>query len=306
MKLSVVGVVLAAAVAVGAPSSSGGVTGAASHIQSLFALFQDNPFTGGQVAPRSYRWANERATIFLQFDRTRDPRALRYAGMSVKGTFCAETQPGGANGGFPHFHRLDAPSYAQGHGGPPGTQGYWLLWAAVDEFAAFDGREIKPGIDYGFQPTPPPSCGGSPAPSFDGPGAHRLTQAEIRQLATQFPDNPFRGGQTAPRLYRWVTGDTLVFLEFDKANLEKARSLRYIGVAKRGVFCRDDQPHADFAFFQRLKAPTYAKGRGGKAREAGLWHLAVAVDDFRMPWGNVTIGVDRRFSATPPPNCPKA
>jgi plastocyanin len=304
VKLSVAAVsVLVSLLLLGPSSSSGGTDARSSHVQSLAALFRDNPFTGGQVAPRSYRWATERSTIFVQFDRPTNPRALRYVGISVKGTFCSETQPGGANGGFTHFHRLDSPTYAQGHGGPPATQGYWLLWVAVDDFVAGDGREIKPGVDYGFSPTPPPACGSAPAATFQGPGAHRLTPAEVRQLAAQFTDNPFRGRQTPPRLYRWVTGDTLVFLEFDKANPARARSLRYIGVAQRGRFCRDGRTHTDFSYFHRLRARSYARGRGGRAGEAGFWHLAVAVDNFRMPWGAVTAGVDRRYNATAPPAC---
>jgi plastocyanin len=295
-------VLAAATVALGAATSDAGIERA--HGVPPFApLFADNPLTGGQVAPRAYRWVNDRTSIFVQFDRPQQPRALRYVGISVKGTFCSETQPGGESGGFTHFHRLDAPSYAVGHGGPPGTQGYWLLWGAVDDFAAFDGREIRPGVDYGFSPTPPPACNGSPSPTFGGPGAHRLSRAEIGQLAAQFPDNPLRGGQTAPRYYRWVTGDTLVFLEFDRADLTKATALRYIGVAKRGTFCKNDQPSADFASFQRLRAESYAKGRGGKAGEAGFWHMALAVDDMTMPWGRVTPGVDRKYLATAAPAC---
>jgi plastocyanin len=304
VKLSVAAVVVALSVlTLGPPSSSGRPAARASHVSSLAALFTHNVLTGGQVAPRSYRWVNDRVSIFVQFDRSTSPRALRYVGLSVKGTFCSETQNGGADGGFTHFHRLEAPAYAQGHGGPPGTQGYWLLWASVDEFAAADGREIKPGVDYGFSPTPPPACGSSPAPTFDGPGAHRLTRAEIRGLAAHFTDNPFRGRQTGPRLYRWVTGDTLVFLEFDKADPAKAQSLRYIGVAQRGRFCADGRSHADFTYFHRLRAPSYAKGRGGKAGEAGFWHLALAADSFRMPWGSVVPGVDRRYNVTAPPSC---
>ncbi len=304
MKRSVTAVVvLVAFLALGTPSSSGSPAASATHVTSLAALFRDNPLTGGQVAPRSYRWMNDRVLAFVQFDRPTGPRALRYVGISVKGTFCSETQNGGAKGGFTHFHRLDAPLYAQGHGGPPGTQGYWLLWVSVDDFAAADGREIKPGVDYGFSPTPPPACGSAPAPTFAGPGAHQLTSAEIRQLAAQFTDNPFRGRQTAPRLYRWVTGDTLVFLEFDKPNPANARSLRYIGVAQRGRFCADGRSHTDFTYFHRLKAASYAAGRGGKAGEAGFWHLAVAVDNFRMPWGSVVPGVDRSYNVTAPPAC---
>jgi plastocyanin len=304
VKLSVTAVVvLVSILAVGPPSSTGSPAASANHVPSLAALFADKPLIGGQVAPRSYRWVNEQVSIFAQFDRPTSPRALRYVGISVKGTFCSETQTGGANGGFTHFHRPEAPVYAQGHGGPPGTQGYWLLWVSVDDFTAGDGREIKPGVDYGFSPTPPPACGSSPAPMFAGPGAHRLSPAELRALAAQFTDNPFRGRQTAPRLYRWVTGDTLVFLEFDKPDAAKARALRYIGVAQRGRFCTDGRSHGDFTYFHRLRATSYAKGRGGKAGEAGFWHLAVAADSFRMPWGSITPGVDRRYDATAPPAC---
>jgi plastocyanin len=296
-------VILVSILALGTPSSSGSPSASANHVPSLAALFADKPLIGGQVAPRSYRWVNEQVSIFAQFDRPTSPRALRYVGISVKGTFCSETQNGGVNGGFTHFHRPEAPVYAQGHGGPPGAQGYWLLWVSVDDFTVGDGREIKPGVDYGFSPTPPPACGSSPAPTFVGAGAHKLTQAEIRGLAAQFTDNPFRGRQTGPRLYRWVTGDTLVFLEFDKPNPAKATALRYIGVAQRGRFCADGRSHTDFTYFHRLRAPSYAKGEGGKAGEAGFWHLALAVDNFRMPWGSVVPGVDRHFNATAPPAC---
>jgi hypothetical protein len=287
---------LVSVVAAGAASSR-----PASHIPTLFSLFQVNPFLGGQVPPRQYRWANQDVTMFVQFDRSQpaDARALLYVGISVKGTFCAETQPRGANGGFTHFHRLNSPTYAAGHGGSPGTEGYWLMWVAVDNFETFDRRKVSPGVDYGFQPTPPPTCGSSPRATFAGPGAHALTRTEVRQLAAMFPDNPLRGGQTAPRRYRWVNGDVLVWIQFDKPDLAKARALRHIGIAKRGVFCGNDQTHPDFAHFQRLKAPTYARGRGGRARTPGLWHLAVSVNAARP-------GVDRNFEPTRPPDCPKA
>jgi hypothetical protein len=274
---------------------------AGKHVPSLFALFSDIPFTGGQVAPRQYRWVNDNVLIFVQFDRPRanEARALRYVGISVKGTFCAEGQPGGASGGFTHYHRVTAPTYGQGHGGPPGTNtGYWLLWLAVDEFDTPAGR-IEPGVDYAFSPTPAPACGANvPRPDFVGPAQHRLSRAEIRQLAAFFPDNPFRGGQTAPRFYRWVNGDVLVWLQFDKASLNKAAALQYIGIAKRGTFCDTDRRHADFTYFHRLKASTYAKGRGGKRGESGFWHLALSVNPSSP-------GVARSFQTTAPPACPK-
>jgi hypothetical protein len=308
MKLSrITAVLIAGAVLVGLLGSARAETvarptSATGHIQSLFSLFTDNPFTGGQVAPRQYKWVNDDVLMFVQFDRSRanEARALRYIGMSVKGTFCAEAQPRGANGGFTHYHRLNSPTYGAGHGGPAGwNEGYWLFWVAVDEFDTPSGR-VVPGVDYAFSPTPAPACGSNvPRPTFQAPGQHRLTRAEIRRLAAFFNDNPLRGRQTAPRFYRWVNGDVLIWLQFDKANPAKATALRHLGIAKRGVFCREDQGHADFTYFQRLKAKNYAKGRGGKRGEAGFWHLAVSLDPARP-------GVDRNFLRTTPPSCPKA
>jgi hypothetical protein len=293
--------ILAAALAAAGLQAVGAAPSGASHVPTLRAAFVDNPFTGGQVAPRSYRWVNERASVFVQFDNPRDPTALRYVGIGVKGTFCAESQPRGPKGGFTHFHRLDAPAYAQGHGGPPGTQGYWLLWVAVDGFASSDGRQVAPGVDYAFSPTPPPSCGGPREPTFDAPGAHRLARAELRALARLFPDHAVAGPRGAERLYRWVTGDTAVFLELDRPS--RARAVRYVGVAKRGAFCGADRPTADFAAFEPF-APIRGDRRPRRGA-SGLWHLGVAVDAFRMPWGRVRPGVDREYYATRTPSCPK-
>jgi hypothetical protein len=269
----------------------------ASHVPSFATLFADNVFLGGQVPPRMYRWVNPDTSIFVQFDRptAHGATTIRYVGIGVRGTFCAETQPRGPAGGFTHFHRLEAPVYAQGHGGPPGAQGYWLTWVATDDFESSDKREIHPGVDYQFSPTPPPSCGGTPKPTFAGPGAHRLTRTEIRRLAAFFHDQPLSGGQRAPRYYRWVSADVAVFLQFDRADARKATALRYIGIAKRGRFLCEDQGTPDFAHFQRLNARTYSKGAGGKPGAVGLWHLAVRVDRKQ--------GVDRAFERT---RCPKA
>jgi hypothetical protein len=122
-------------------------------IVAFAAAFGDNSLTGGQTAPRLYRWVNDRVAVFVQFDE-RDPAkatALRYIGISVKGVFCAENRPGGTKGGFPHFHRLDAAEYAQGHAGPPGTPGYWLSWVAVDEFTQRDGRQVNRASTTSFR-----------------------------------------------------------------------------------------------------------------------------------------------------------
>jgi hypothetical protein len=301
--------IAAAAVALGVFATAAG-SAPTDHLTSFGALFNETPFEGGQLPPRLYKWVNQDATIFVQLDRTNpaEATALRYIGVAVKGTFCAEAQPGGAAGGFTHYHRVTAPAYAQGHGGQPGeSRGYWLLWVATDTFDTGDRRRVTAGVDYRFSPTPPPTCGANvPQPSFQAPNAHDLTRAEIKRLTRFFNDNPFKGGQKAPRFYRWVSADVLAFLQFDHANPDRAKALRYFGIAKRGVFCGHEPPNADFTSFQRLTAPTWAKGRSGKARQGGFWHLALAVDDFKMPWGDVKPGVDRKFALTRAPNCPKA
>jgi hypothetical protein len=243
-------------------------SGPANHIRGLATIFAEAPLDGGQVPPRLYKWVNDDVTIFVQNDSTSDPNATRYIGIGVKGTFCAEAQPGGPNGGFTHYHRVTAPAYAQGHGGQPGeNRGYWLLWVATDSFESFDRRKVTPGVDYQFSPTPPPSCGSNvPQPNFRAPGAHDLTKTEIRRLVRFFNDNPFKGAQTPSRFYRWLSADVLAFLEFDSPSPSKAKALRYFGIAARGAFCSEQRPSADFTSFQRLTAPTWAKGKGGKAR----------------------------------------
>jgi hypothetical protein len=295
---------LALAAACAAVFATAGDSGTANHIRGFGTIFAETPLDGGQVPPRLYKWANDDVSIFVQLDSTSDPLTARYIGIGVKGTFCAEAQPGGPNAGFTHYHRVTAPAYAQGHGGQPGeNHGYWLLWVATDTFTS-GGRKITPGVDYQFSPTPPPACGANvPAPNFQGPGADKLTHAEIKKLALFFNDNPFKGGQTPPRFYRWVSGDVLAFVEFDNPDPNKATALRYFGIAERGTFCKEQQPTPDFTSFHRLSASTWADGQGGKPRQGGFWHLALAVDKFSMPWGAVTPGVDRKFAVTPAPSC---
>jgi hypothetical protein len=43
--------------------------------------------------------------------------------LDMTGVFCAEDQPGGSNGGFPHFHRLDAPDYPTATAAHPARSG---------------------------------------------------------------------------------------------------------------------------------------------------------------------------------------
>jgi len=126
-------------------------------IGRLFAVFDENPLPRGQVPPRRYLALNDRVLAFVQFDRSSAVSAteLRYIGIAERSRFCASTQP---TRDFTHFHDLVAPTYAQGHGGAPGTIGFWGMWVAAEPFES-QGRQVEPGVDREFAPTPPPgSC----------------------------------------------------------------------------------------------------------------------------------------------------
>jgi hypothetical protein len=272
-------------------------------IAAFSAEFDDNPLIGGQVAPRLSKWVTEDTFLFLQFDEADSAAAtrLRYIGIGVKGVYCAEDQP---DRSFTHFHRYDAPEYRVGHGGEPGAEGYWLTWAAVDTFETRDGRRVKPGIDYEFAPTPPPSCGADvPEPTFMPEGAHRLSPEEIATLTALFSDPTLTGGQVPPRLGSWVNEGNFIFLQLD--DLEAPTAVRYFGVGSIGMFCAETQPSPDFTHYHRFHAPAYREGHGGEpGEEDGFWLLWIAADTFETRDGRQIVpGVDREFSPTPPLVC---
>lgn len=276
----------------------------ADELHALVAQFADEVLAGGQVPPRISRWVNENVFVFLQLDNP-DPAAataIRYVGIGLKGVFCAETQP---DRSFTHFHKYEAPEYAAGHGSHPGDQGYWLTWIAVDEFETRDGRQVMPGVDYAFSPTPPPTCGASiPAVTFDPPGAEPLTAEEIGELASLFDGQLLTGGQVPPRVHKWVNDRVTFFLQFDDADPATATALRNIGITVPGEFCQENRPTPDFPHFHQTHAAAYPEGHGSAAHQQGYWLLWVATDEYETRDGRqVKPGVDREFSPTPPPDC---
>lgn len=275
-------------------------------IDAFAAFFTDNPLMGGQTAPRIYKWVNDDVAMFLQFDKPRvnEATALRYFGTSQKGVFCAETQP---DRSLTHFDRLSAPTYGQGTPAM-GEKGYWLTAVAVDKFKNELGKEVKPGLDYEFVPTPPPACGANvPAADFAVPGARKLNPEEIARLAAMFDDELLTGGQVAPRLYKWVNANDALFIQFNAGNPSatarfnpvQATSLRFVGLATRGEFCKSDQPSVDFPHFHRYDAPAYAEGHGGPPHTRGIWLFWVATEAFERQAAQVKPGVDRQNSVIP-------
>ncbi|MGH2561825.1 MAG: cupredoxin domain-containing protein, partial [Thermomicrobiales bacterium] len=274
-------------------------------IAELFAVFDDEAVTGGQVMPRIAKFVNPNVFVFLQFDAptAEEATALRYIGVGVKSVFCAETRP---DLSFTHFHKYEAAEYGEGHGSQPGDQGYWLTWVAVDPFEARDGRQVMPGVDYEFSPTPPTSCGDSvPDPSFNPPDAADLTSEEIQELAALFSDPVLTGGQVAPRLSKWTSETNFIFAQFDDRDPAAATALPYVGIGVKGIFCTENLPSRDFPHYHRVVAPEYGEGHGGDPSESeGYWLLWVATDSFESRDGRqITPGVDREFALIPAPAC---
>ena len=130
-----------------------------------------------------------------------------------------------------------------------------------------------------------------------------LTKDELNSLAAKFNDEPFTGGQIAPRVSKWVNNGTFIFLQFDKARPENATELRYIGIGVRGIFCKSSQPNPDFTHFHRPDVEAYSQGHGGKPGEEGYWLMWVAVDEFESQSRHIVPGVDEKFSPTEAPDC---
>jgi len=272
-------------------------------VDALTAAFPDGPFAGGQKAPLVARWVTDSSFVFLQFDSptAAGAKALAYIGVGVKGRFCSETRPD-SGGSFTRFQRYQATDWTRGAGGKAGDQGYWLSFVALDRLNVA-GRAVPLGVDYRYPGTQPPTCGSvSSAPTFSPPGAGKPQPEAIAKLFSVFTDQPLQGGQVAPRIFKSVSAQALVFLQFDKNSSTEARDLRYIGFWTRSTFCGSTQPSPDFTHFHRLVAPSYALGHGGPPGTPGFWGTWVAAEPFESQGRTITPGVDRDFSPTPPPS----
>ena len=279
-------------------------------VQTLKALFDDEAYSGGQVAPRLVKWITPDSYLFMQFDP--DGEVPLFAGLGVKGVFCSEAQPDSAGGSFPHFHQPDGAEYSDSHGGEAGAPGYWLSFIALDAFDA-RGRAVVPGIDYELSPTPAPDCGGDvPDADFEAPGETTLSEADLAEFVAFFDTDLLTGGQQAPRLYKSINEDIAIFIQLDAGDPAEATTIRYLGLSQRGVFCEEARPSADFTHYHQYDAAEYGDGHGGPAGETeGYWLAFVATHDFELLFPGqdpadarqVAPGIDRDFAVLDAPAC---
>ncbi|MGH9458083.1 MAG: hypothetical protein ACRD2J_10645, partial [Thermoanaerobaculia bacterium] len=83
------------------------------------------------------------------------------------------------------------------------------------------------------------------APTTTSPPAasgQQLSAGDLGELVALFDDEPYTGGQTAPRVSKWITPDSYIFLQFDSVPTDQPTEVRYVGVAVKGVYCAEAQP----------------------------------------------------------------
>jgi len=114
-----------------------------------------------------------------------------------------------------------------------------------------------------------PSLAATAATAQDEQPGVYLTTEELQEITAQFSDDVLTGGQTAPRISRWVNESVFVFLQLDAPDLAEATAIRYVGIGVKGVFCSETQPDPSFTHFHKYEAPSYAEGHGSAPGDQG-------------------------------------
>ncbi len=277
-------------------------------IQEFALVFSDEPLTGGQDPWPSHllKWINDDVFLLMHMNNE-DPivaTQMLWWGMGVRGVFCAEDQP---TPDFTHFHKYSSPTYAEGHGGEGGEQGYWLMHLNVREFESPFGPTGAPGLHEEFGPTPAPECGSDYArATHDPPASDGLQPIEIEALKVIFDDQPLRGGQEPwpSHLLKWVSEETFILVHFDQEAPGEGGKILWMGLGVRGTFCQSSNPGDGFTHFHRANAATYAEGHGGEPNMPGYWLMHVATHNFESPFGQTGgPGIHREFGPTPASDC---
>lgn len=273
----------------------------AADIEALVGAFDSEPIRGGQDTPKHvFKWVSDDTFLFLHFNKPNPLEAdyIEYVGVATKSVFSKESQP---DDSFTHFHKAYADSWDGGHGGTGGEEGYWFSHVAATDFEAPWGQ-VSPGVDYNFMPTPPPAHDGDGTADFDVDDQGTPSGDELADLVELFDDEPIRGGQDTPKhVFKWLTEDVFMFLHLDNPDVSQAENVDYFGVAVRGEFTEESQPHSDFTHFHKWSAESWDGGHGGEADHKGYWFAHVAATEHEEPWGSVEVGIDRNFMPTPPP-----
>lgn len=138
----------------------------------------------------------------------------------------------------------------------------------------------------------------------DDSGVKSAMGAQIQTAYTATPLKP-----AMPDHQFMAAGDgTFMFVHYDKP-VKDATKLLYVGAAVPGTFTKEDQARVEkqfgkgFTHFHQGNCASESAEacHGGKGGEDGFWFRHVAVDSFKMPWGDVKPGVDLAFMPTVAP-----
>jgi hypothetical protein len=141
-----------------------------------------------------------------------------------------------------------------------GLGGFWLKHFAVKEIEQPWGT-VTPGVDFNYS-------------LKDGKHIKEATRADFEL----FRDQPF---ESPLENYVWkIDDDDLYGIEFDRKGAP-----RYIVHGVPGEYSLNDVPSAEYAVWY----PVSSKG------DKGYWLKHTAIKHFRMLWGEVVPGVDRKF-----------
>lgn len=143
-----------------------------------------------------------------------------------------------------------------------GLGGFWLKHYAVKSIIQPWGT-VTPGVDY----------------KYERDGGNHITEA-IKEDFTYFKDQPF---DSPLANYVWkIDNNELYGIAFDKKGFT-----RYLVHGIPGTYSLNDVPSPEYCVWYPLSATS----------KNGYWLKHTAIKEFRMAWGTVTPGVDRRFTA---------
>lgn len=133
-----------------------------------------------------------------------------------------------------------------------------------------------------------------------------MSAGEVTALKALFDDEAYVGGQSAPRLVKWITPDSYLFVQFDAFDPAEGTVPLFLGLGVKGVFCAEAQPDAaggSFTHFHQPSVDDYSNGHGGEPGEQGYWLSFIALAAFDARGRDVVPGIDYELSPTPPPSC---
>lgn len=137
------------------------------------------------------------------------------------------------------------------------------------------------------------------------PSGHALSRKDIAQAFFLFNDQYLTGGQekSSPRIVKWMNPSTFIFLQFDNPKQSVAKTLQFVGIGRKGVYCKEALPDRSYTHFLKYDASIYDQQDKLQPGDQGYWLSWVAVDSFIYDGRQDTPGIDYQYDKLNPPSC---